>query len=554
MKPDRMLFVSHVSEDRSAAIEIVEELERRGVRCWIAPRDVRPGNPFDDEIADAIEASRAMLLIFSERCNESEYIRREVTVAGESQKVIIPFRIENAQPKRGLRVRLSDLHWIDGFVSQERAVDELVRTFQAPMDRTIAAATSDHARGSPASPAAAKADTIKVGPQRPRLRPALLAACLLGAAALAAAGVWFVALRSAPSAQVQAPSALATPQPAANTKAPQASGVPPPANPAPPREAEQPAPPPTEAVADGVAPLSLAREKALEPKDTFKECAECPDMIVLPSGAFTMGSPPTEKYRFDNEGPQHIVTIAKPFAVGQFHVTLEQFAAFALSTGYNARSKCWVFENGKIQNRDDRWWRNPGFPQGPTHPAVCISWGEAKAYVAWLVNRTGKPYRLLTEAEWEYAARGRTEPGTYPRYSFGNDEKDVCRYGNGADLTARDSIPGARSWTILPCNDGYAYTSPVGNFIANDFDLYDMQGDASQWTEDCWHDNYAGAPSDGSAWISGDCSRHAIRGGDWFFFAPDPRFAAIRAARRGAISVDDHASALGLRVARTLAR
>jgi hypothetical protein len=126
--PDLLLFVSHVSEDRPAALEIVDELERRGVPCWIAPRDVRPGRPFDDEIAEAIEASRAMLLIFSERCNEHEYIRREITVAGESHKVIIPFRIENAQPRRGLRIRLSDLHWIDGFVSRERAIGQVVRT------------------------------------------------------------------------------------------------------------------------------------------------------------------------------------------------------------------------------------------------------------------------------------------------------------------------------------------------------------------------------------------------------------------------------------------
>jgi class 3 adenylate cyclase/predicted ATPase len=132
--PEPFLFVSHVSEDRAAATEIVGELERRGVRCWIAPRDVHPGKPFDDEIADAIDASRAMLLIFSERCNESEYIRREVTVAGESQKVIIPFRVENAQPKRGLRVRLSDLHWIDAFDSREPAIEELVRTFLSPND------------------------------------------------------------------------------------------------------------------------------------------------------------------------------------------------------------------------------------------------------------------------------------------------------------------------------------------------------------------------------------------------------------------------------------
>src|ERR1700731_4628745 len=139
------ISVSHVSEDRSAAMQIVDELERRGVSCWIAPRDVGPGKPFDDEIADAIDASRAMLLIFSERCNESEYIRREVTVAGESQKIIIPFRIENAQPKRGLRVRLSDLHWIDGFVARERAIDELVKTFQLAEDELPQATASNEA-------------------------------------------------------------------------------------------------------------------------------------------------------------------------------------------------------------------------------------------------------------------------------------------------------------------------------------------------------------------------------------------------------------------------
>jgi hypothetical protein len=126
---DLFLFVSHVAENRDAAMEIVDELERRGTRCWIAPRDVRPGEPFDNEIADAIETSRAMLLIFSDLCNDSEYIRREVTVAGESHKTVIPFRIEDVQPRRGLRVRLSDLHWIDGFVSRERAIDEVIKKF-----------------------------------------------------------------------------------------------------------------------------------------------------------------------------------------------------------------------------------------------------------------------------------------------------------------------------------------------------------------------------------------------------------------------------------------
>src|ERR1700733_1001187 len=131
MTPPLFLFVSHVSEDRAASEAIVGELEHRGVKCWIAPRDVRPGKAFDNEIAYAIENCRAMLLIFSDHCNASEYIRREVTVAGDAGKVIIPFRIEDAQPRRGLRVRLSDLHWIDGFVSRERAIDQVVKTIDS---------------------------------------------------------------------------------------------------------------------------------------------------------------------------------------------------------------------------------------------------------------------------------------------------------------------------------------------------------------------------------------------------------------------------------------
>jgi TIR domain len=126
------LFVSHVTEDRVAALQVVDELERRGIRCWITPRDIAAGKAYDDEIADAIDRSRALLLIFSEHCNSSEYIRREITVAGNAHKLIIPFRIENVEPKKGLAVRLADLHWIDGFVAREKAIDEVLRSVQPP--------------------------------------------------------------------------------------------------------------------------------------------------------------------------------------------------------------------------------------------------------------------------------------------------------------------------------------------------------------------------------------------------------------------------------------
>jgi formylglycine-generating enzyme required for sulfatase activity len=297
----------------------------------------------------------------------------------------------------------------------------------------------------------------------------------------------------------------------------------------------------------GAAPLSAAEECALKPKDSFRECANCPELVVVPAASFTMGSPESEKDRRNDEGPQHRVTIGKPFAVGKFHVTVDQFAAFVAETGYDAGSKCRTFEDGKVEERSGRSWRNPGFAQSGSHPAVCLSLNDAKAYMDWLARKTGKPYRLLTEAEWEYAARARIEPAAYSRYSFGDDENDLCRYGNGADQTAKSTVPGASNWTIAPCDDGYAYTSPVGSFAANAFGLYDMQGNARQWTEDCYHDNYAGAPSDGSAWTTGDCSRRVLRGGSW---SVEP--GELRAAFRVSGTASFRSRNDGFRVGRTL--
>jgi formylglycine-generating enzyme required for sulfatase activity/uncharacterized caspase-like protein len=294
-------------------------------------------------------------------------------------------------------------------------------------------------------------------------------------------------------------------------------------------------------------PLSANEDCALKPKDVFRECDNCPEMVVVPAGSFTMGSPSTEKGRYDNEGPQHTVTIAHAFAVGKFTVTVDQFADFVKATGHDVGSKCWTFEDGKNEERADRSFRNPGFSQTGSHPAVCLSWDDAKAYVAWLSRKTGKAYRLLTEAEWEYAARARTAPGSYPRYFFGDNEDDMCRYGNGADQTAKSKIAGIKDWTFVNCSDGYAYTAPVGSFLPNAFGLYDMHGNAWQWVEDCWHDNYQGAPTDGSAWGGGDCSRRVLRGGSWLI---NPGY--LRAAERLWVATVIRSSFLGFRLGRTL--
>ncbi len=311
---------------------------------------------------------------------------------------------------------------------------------------------------------------------------------------------------------------------------------------------------------DGV-PLTRDQERGLRQGDTFRECTDCPEMVVLPAGSFTMGSPSAEKGRDDAEGPQHVVTISQPFAVGKFHVTVGQFAAFVRDTGYATRSKCFEgwpsglpYGPGNGAWHDPGWgsWRIPGFAQDGTHPVVCLSWDEAKAYVAWLAKKTGQPYRLLSEAEFEYAARGRTSPGSYPRFWFGDSESDLCRYGDGGDQKAQSE---RRLPIVDPasCNDGYAYTSPAGHYRPNAFGLYDMAGNAWQWIEDCWHKNYAGAPADGSAWTT-DCDRsrgRVLRGGS-YMAGPGHMRAASRSYSRNTGAGATVGSAVGFRLARTL--
>jgi formylglycine-generating enzyme required for sulfatase activity len=297
-------------------------------------------------------------------------------------------------------------------------------------------------------------------------------------------------------------------------------------------------------------PLSAAEECALKPKDVFKECDKCPEMVVVPAGSFTMGSPASEPERQDFEGPQHVVSFSRSFAVGKFHVTVDQFAAFVSATGYDAGSECWSLKNELAKQS----WRDPGvYRQNGTYPAACLNWIDSKAYVAWLAQTTGKPYRLLSEAEWEYAARGRTTPGPAPRYFFGDDERAMCRYGNGMDQSMKSSF--VKKWASVPsdmtffsCSDGYISASPVGSFLPNVFGLYDMHGNVWQWTEDCFHDSYQDAPTDGSAWTADDCSRRISRGGSW----TNAPF-SLRSAIRNWNYPDYRYTTYGFRVARTLA-
>ena len=269
--------------------------------------------------------------------------------------------------------------------------------------------------------------------------------------------------------------------------------------------------------------------------DRFRDCPECPEMVVLPAGSYRMGSPSYEQGRHDNEGPVHEVTIAAPFAIGVYEVTVAEFRRFVDETGYSAGSSCWTYE--------DRGWHSPGFGQSEQHPVTCVSWDDAQAYAAWLSQATGEEYRLPSESEWEYAARAATSTAR----PWGEGESGQCRHANGGDASIKERYSDWK-WAVASCRDGHVHTAPVGSFAANGWGLHDMLGNVREWTEDCWNDSYAGAPSDGSVWEYGNCARRVLRGGSWDY---SPSY--LRAANRYGISTGFCVNFVGFRVARTLA-
>ena len=301
------------------------------------------------------------------------------------------------------------------------------------------------------------------------------------------------------------------------------------------------------APAPEASPRQAARDAApvAAPRAAFKDCDVCPDMVEVPEGYFQMGSPPSDAHRSLSETPQHTVRFAAPFAIGKFEVTIDQFAAFVDATGYRPASQCMIYAMDL-----DQWlakpasFREPSYPVTGAHPATCVSWNDAKAYVAWLATKTGKPYRLASEAEWEYAARA----GTTTPYSFGDDDhRNPCDYAKLADASTRFS------WKLESCNSHHGHgTAPVGRHRPNAWGLHDMHGNVWEWVEDCWHPLYVDAPTDGSAWMAGqqgDCVRRVIRGGSWRNTLP-----GIRLARRLSFPTTSATDIRGFRVALSPAR
>ena len=282
-------------------------------------------------------------------------------------------------------------------------------------------------------------------------------------------------------------------------------------------------------------------------RSVFRDCPDCPEMVVIPAGEFRMGSPSSEDGRGDWEGPQHQVTL-KSFALGLFEVTRAEYAAFVSATGHPDGDRCRT-DDGR-GNWEWRWrngasWRDPKFRQGDDHPVVCVSWEDAQSYVGWLSRETGERYRLASAAEWEYAARA----GTSTSWYWGNSVVGQCVHANGGDFSLRRQYRRVEGFgSPASCDDGMAYTAPVGSYEANAFGLFDMPGNVWEWVEDCWHGSYREAPSDGTAWVrDGDCGRRVLRGGSW---ARDPY--RLRSAHYATEPVGDRIGHNGFRVARAL--
>ena len=241
--------------------------------------------------------------------------------------------------------------------------------------------------------------------------------------------------------------------------------------------------------------------------DTFRDCADCPEMVVIPAGSFRMGCVSGQDC-VDYEFPIREVTIPRAFAVSKHEVTFAEWDACVADGGCDGHRPV-----------DAGWGRGD-------RPVINVSWVDARWYVAWLSRRTGETYRLLSEAEWEYVARA----GSSTSYSWGNEIGNNRANCDGCGSQWDDS-----------------QTAPVGSFAANAFGVHDMHGNVVEWVEDCWNEDYAGAPSDGSAWRSGDCDGRFLRGGSWNRFP-----GRLRSAYRYGIAAGGRGSNIGFRVARTL--
>ena len=530
------LFISHSSADAETALALVADFENRNITCWMAPRDIPMGSSYHEEIVAAIENSRAVLLLFSGAANKSEHVLREVELAAQGKKPILPLRIDVSEPAGGLKYMLANKQWVERKALGNRLVDEI--------EKRLAGSRPIHSGVDPVERRAESAAPKKKSGLSPALIGVAAAVCvMLAAGAVAWQAGWWGSPR--PTAQVTpAKAAPAAPEPQIAAVIP---AQPPPAVPVDPPVAAEPkvqvpeqpastppaAAPPVREASRPVEPVNLPVQapaeieiqttapdlgQAVPGKTFFRECDMCPVMAVVPAGSNLIGSPNDESSRSSTEGPQQPVAFRLAFAVGRSEVSFEEYLACIAEGGCNP------------DRPGDYGW---GYGK---QPAINVSWNDAQRYVEWLSKKTRAPYRLLSEAEWEYAARGCAKVCESTPFWFGSEISK-----------ARANYDWRYAYLGSPKAQARRRTVPIDAAEPNPFGLLHVHGNVSEWVEDCWNETLAGLPRNGSPRTTGDCSRRVLRGGSW---SDEPK--DVRSAKRAWELASERRAQIGFRVARAL--
>ncbi|MFL2770954.1 MAG: formylglycine-generating enzyme family protein [Rhodospirillaceae bacterium] len=287
---------------------------------------------------------------------------------------------------------------------------------------------------------------------------------------------------------------------------------------------------------------AIATEISLQAKSIFRDCSDCPEMVVIPAGTFDMGyDGGISEDRYD--GPVHRVSLDYAFSLSRHEITTAEFRRFIGETGRRTPNDCRIITEEGMRNIMGLSWSNPGYGRPPmdNEPVACITWPDAKAYVNWLAQKTRQPYRLPTEAEWEYVASDRNKH----TFAWGEDPDEGCVYANIYDQSGKNPL---RPNKPVNCTDGFAMVSPVGSFPPNSFGIYDIIGNVWEWVEDCYVAPYGDQPADGSAYLLKDgCTVRSVRGGCW-----STQTQRLRPTFRGRDEETLITQVFGLRIARDL--
>jgi formylglycine-generating enzyme required for sulfatase activity len=538
---DPDVFLSYAREDEARARELATALEREGFAVFW-DREVPPGETWHSYIGTALAGARCVVVAWSRHSVASQWVIEEAN-EGKDRDALVPVLFDSVRPPFGFRAvqAASLVDWRPGRPSP--AFDALLRAVHRIIGGRPGSGAEPAIPNQP-SPEPARQPARQRTDRRSYRTLAVMAAGVIAVAGAAGAGLYWWQTQparvgaAAGSGQV-AEAGPSTPELArskvAGETTPVPSATPPVTTPAPSvmspattpapsatSPATTPAPsatsPATTPVPSATSPAKVvgettpvAKSATLPPAvtrtsiDEIRDCEQCPVMVTVPAGEFTMGSPTMEAGRDDDEGPQRRVTIAHTFAVGKYEVTFAQWDACVAAGGCSRKP-------------EDRGWGRGD------RPVINVSWNDTQEYVNWLSKKTGKAYRLPTEAEWEYVARAKSTTA----YWWGNEVGRGNANCNGC----------GGQW------EG-KQTAPVGRFAANRFGLYDTAGNVWEWVQDCYHGTYDGAPKDGSAWEDGaDCPR-VLRGGSWYV---EPR--NVRSAYRSELGPVNRYDLYGFRVAR----